>query len=63
VSDFTKVYVKPDSFVGDVKYHCDLDDPLYTEETNFKKHKTECSYVCDVRKKVKNVGGLSRNFL
>jgi hypothetical protein len=46
------IYVKPDSFVDDVKYHCDLDDPLFTEETNLKKCKAECSYVCDVCNKV-----------
>lgn len=40
------IYVKLDSFVDDVKYHRDLDNPLFTVETTLKKHKSECSYVC-----------------
>jgi hypothetical protein len=36
-------FLPPHSFVHDVKYHCELDDQLFTEENNFKTHKAKCS--------------------
>lgn len=46
------IYVKPENCINNVEYSCDLDNKLFTEETNVKGHRAECSFLCDVCKKV-----------
>jgi hypothetical protein len=46
------VHVKSESDVSNVEHFCDVDNELFGGETGVIEHSAECSYLCDVCKKV-----------
>jgi hypothetical protein len=44
--------VSSENDVSNEDHSCDVDNELFTEETNVTEHRAECSYLCDVCKEV-----------